>query len=68
MDWNQLIDQMGGGLSAVVIAALGFAVWRLGKALFDAQQARIEREREHARELMQTIETVRTLTRGGDGQ
>jgi len=29
MDWNQVIEQMGGGLSAVVIAAMGFAVWRL---------------------------------------
>lgn len=65
MDWNQVIEQMGGGLSAVVIAAMGFAIWRLSKALLDSYAARIEREKEHARELMQTIETVRTLTRGG---
>lgn len=65
MDWNQLIEQLGGGLSAVVIAALGFAVWRLAKLLMESYQARITREQEHARELMQTIDTVRTLTRGG---
>jgi ribosomal protein S17E len=49
----------------VVIAAMGFAVWRLSKALLESYDARITREREHARELMQTIETVRSLTRGG---
>lgn len=65
MDWNQVIEQMGGGLSAVVIAAMGFAVWRLSKALVASYDARITREQEHARELMQTIETVRSLTRGG---
>ncbi len=65
MDWNQLIDQMGGGLSAVVIAAMGFTIWRITKALFESYDARIRREQEHARELMQTIETVRSLTRGG---
>lgn len=64
MDWNQLIDQMGGGLSAVVIAAMGFAVWRLAKLLLESYQERITREQEHARELMQTIEAVRALTRG----
>lgn len=65
MDWNQVIEQMGGGLSAVVIAAMGFSVWRLSKALLASYDARITREQEHARELMQTIETVRSLTRGG---
>ena len=64
MDWNQLIDQMGGGLSAVVIAAMGFAVWRLAKLLLESYQERITREQENARELMQTIEAVRALTRG----
>lgn len=64
MDWNQLIDQMGGGLSAVIIAAMGFAIWRLGNMLTQSYQDRIAREQEHARELMQTIETVRSLTRG----
>tara|TARA_B100001179_G_scaffold232785_1_gene227163 strand:- start:3622 stop:3813 length:192 start_codon:yes stop_codon:yes gene_type:complete len=28
MDWGNIIDQMGGGLSAVVIAALAFTVYR----------------------------------------
>jgi hypothetical protein len=65
MDWNQVIEQMGGGLSAVTIAALGFAVWRLAKLLLESYDARITREQEHARELMSTIETVRSLTRGG---
>ena len=64
MDWNQLIDQMDDRLSSVVIAAMGFAVWRLAKALFASYDARIAREQEHSRELMQTIETVRSLTRG----
>lgn len=28
MDWGNIIDQMGGGLSAVVIAALAFTLYR----------------------------------------
>lgn len=65
MDWNQLIDQMGGGLSAVVIAAMGFAVWRLSKALMESYQARITREREHSDQLHQAIQTLQSLGRGG---
>lgn len=66
MDWLAIIEQLGGGLSAVVIAALGFAVWRLAKALFQSYEQRISREREHAQELMRTIETVRALNRGSE--
>lgn len=65
MDWNQLIDQMGGGLPAVVIVAQGVALAWAVKKIFARYEAQMEREREHSRELKETISTVQMLTRGG---
>lgn len=65
MDWNQLIDQMGGGLPAVIIVAQGVALaWSI-KKVFSRYEAQMEREREHSRELKETISAIQMITRGG---
>lgn len=65
MDWNQLIDQMGGGLPAVVIVAQGVALAWAVKKIFARYDAQLEREKEHSRELQQTVDAVERMTRGG---
>jgi hypothetical protein len=64
MDWNQVIEQMGGGLSAVVIVAQAVALAWAVKKIFSRYEAQMEREREHSRELKETISAVQMLTRG----
>ena len=61
MDWAAIIDQLGGGLSAVVIAALGYAYMQERKHNRELMDRALDREREHSRELIATIDTVRTL-------
>ncbi|GHF33363.1 hypothetical protein [Seohaeicola zhoushanensis] len=64
MDWLAITKELGGGLPALVIVALAFAYWqerREGRArereLIDRA---FDREREHSRELVTTIDAVRT--------
>lgn len=61
MDWLSLVEAAGGGLPAVVILGLGYGYWRKDQALQSSFLRSIEREREHAAELMQTIEAVRQI-------
>ena len=61
MDWNQIVDSLGGGLSAIAIAGLAFTVYKLALALNASWEKRMEREREHSAELLRTIEAVRQI-------
>ena len=58
MDWTQIITELGGGLSAVVIAALGFVCWKLWQWGAAAQTSRIDDQKEHTGQI---IESIRTL-------
>lgn len=64
MDWNTLIDQLGGGLSAIIILGLGWAYWKKDSQLLDAIEKRFEREREHSKELNETIQAARDIQGG----
>lgn len=61
MDWNTLIDQLGGGLSSIIILGLGWGYWRKDSQLLDALEKRLEREREHSKELSETIQAARNM-------
>jgi len=61
MDWSAIIEQMGGGFAAVVIAAQGFVIYKLFTSLLASWEKRLEREREHSSELVQTIDAVRSI-------
>lgn len=62
MEWTTIIQELGGGLPAVIIAVLGWAYWKeraRGDGLMDRA---IEREREHAKSLTDVILTVEKLS------
>lgn len=74
MDWSEIIKQLGGGPTAVGLAALGFLAWRALNWWKESQEARIadgQRNAEAARELTRetvdamnaTTSAVRELTR-----
>ena len=67
MDPATLIRELGGGLPALVIVALGYAYWTERKDRIAADSTRADREREHAKELMQTILAVQDVSRAVQG-
>lgn len=67
MDWSALIKELGGGLSAGVNVALAFAVWTLWKRSNDLIDRSYSREREHSKELVETIKAVEALSRIAGG-
>lgn len=47
MDWSQLIGELGGGLSAVVIAGLAFWGWSQQKRVYELTDKFIEQNGEN---------------------
>ena len=71
MDFGTIVNLIeGGGLTTMVIVALGWGYWVERKERIDVQEKRIQREREHGQELMDTIAAVKSVTdilRAGNG-
>ena len=62
MEWTTIIQELGGGLPAVIIAGLAFAYWKERQRGQELTDRAISREREHAQELYATISAVEKLT------
>ncbi|GLO70358.1 hypothetical protein MACH17_18750 [Phaeobacter inhibens] len=63
MDLSLFIEEIGGGLSAVVIAALSYAVRHLYRRNSHQTDRHLDREREHSAELVETIRAIDRYSR-----
>lgn len=68
MDWNTIIQEIGGGLPAVVIAALGYFAWSERRRSSDLMDRMLDRERQHSTELIETIRVVETAAKVVEGR
>ena len=62
MDWTTLIQEIGGGLPAVVIAGLAYWNWSSQNRINALTDRAFEREREHSKEMLETLTAVRDVT------
>jgi hypothetical protein len=63
MEWSTIIQEIGGGLPAVVIAGLGYVAWAERKRGHELMDRMLERERQHSSELIETIRVVETAAK-----
>ncbi|MFV1591308.1 hypothetical protein VWZ88_01920 [Phaeobacter sp. JH20_36] len=63
MDLTAIIKEIGGGLNAVVIAALLYAVGHLYRRNSHQTDRHLDREREHSAELVETIRAIDRYSR-----
>lgn len=65
LDWVLIIDALGGGLSAAVIAALAWTCWHLLKRVDAIQDARVQDQKDANATLLEGIrgmdEAIRAL-------
>lgn len=58
MDWNTIIDQLGGGLSSAVIAGLAWAWWRERNRTEALTDRLIEQSNDHAKDAVRREQDV----------
>lgn len=68
MDWPSIISEIGGGLPAVVIIALGVAVAALWRRINNLHDARISDQKEHAAQMLENTRTLETAMRLMEGR
>lgn len=62
MDWSPIIKELGGGVGAVALAAMGFLTWKSLNWWRESQNARIEDAQRHADAMREiTRETVSAM-------
>jgi hypothetical protein len=64
MDWPAIIAEIGGGLPAVVIVALGWLYWNSQRRVNEIQDARLNDVREHGRELREVSDNATAAING----
>ena len=72
MDWTAIIGELGGGLSASVIVALAWALWKerqrttaLTDRLIDQSQSHLVDAVQREREIMSTLQSLTEAIKGG---
>lgn len=68
MSWTEIIQEIGGGLPAVVIAALAFFAWAERRRNSELMDRMLDRERQHSAELIDTIRVVDAAARAVEGR
>lgn len=68
MEWALIIQEIGGGLPAVVIAALGYVAWSERRRNSNLMDRMLDRERQHSTELIETIRVVETAAKVVEGR
>lgn len=63
MDITSVIQQMGGGMPAVVIAFLGWFAWAERRRNSELTDRMLDREKQHSAELIDTIRVIDTAAR-----
>jgi len=63
MDWNGLIEQLGGGLGAAIIVGLAACVAWLARKLIEQMGARVEDAQRHGEAMRQITETTTSAMR-----
>lgn len=58
MDWSAIIAELGGGIGAVALAAMGFLTWRSLEWWRASVNARIEDAQKHAEAMRDTTREV----------
>lgn len=57
-DIGTILNEIGGGLSSVVILALGWVSWKMWNRVNELYDQALIREKQHSQELIETIRTV----------
>lgn len=68
MDWGAIIGELGGGLSAAVIAALGWWGWQNQRRANELQDARVADHKEHSAQMLENTRTLDTAIRVMEGR
>jgi hypothetical protein len=68
VDWISLIEALGGGLPAAVIAGLAFAWWQERRRVNELHDARIEDQRDHLSMILENVRTLDAAIRALEGR
>lgn len=68
MDWTSIISELGGGLPAVVIVALAYAVWVLWKRVVELQDKRVADGQRYSDKMHEAITAMADVARATEGR